>query len=66
MLQRSEVAAVRWLPFEAVRDMYATSHADIVPLSDFASYSRLFEECERVCAAAAPAAAAAAAPEAAR
>ena len=65
-LQRSEVAAVRWLPFETVREMYATSHEDIVPLSDFASYARLFSECERVCAAAAAAAATAAPAEAAR
>ena len=52
-LQRSEVAAVRWQPWHEVRELYASCHADIVPLSDTASYFRLFDECARVCAAAA-------------
>jgi isopentenyldiphosphate isomerase len=60
-LQRSEVAAVRWQHWREVRTMYETHHADIVPLSDFESYARLFDECERVCAAHAARSAAAAA-----
>jgi len=56
-LQRSEVAAVRWQHWREVKAMYETHHVDIVPLSDFDSYARLFDECERVCAAHAAAAA---------
>jgi len=62
MLQRSEVAAVRWLSWREARDLYAREDAQIVPLSDARSYFRLFDECERVCGASAAAAAAAAAP----
>ena len=51
-LQRSEVEAVRWVPFREVLAMYECDDEAIVPLGEdkLASYRRLFDECERVCA----------------
>ena len=50
-LQESEVSAVAYFPWTAVRDMYASGDPAIVPLSDWPSYERLFAVVEGRCAA---------------
>lgn len=42
LLQDSEVSAVEWAPVATVESMMRDGHAEMVPCSDFASYSRLF------------------------
>lgn len=62
-LQVEEVSAVKWLPVDRVKALYAENDPSIVPCSDMASYGRLFVEIERrtaALAAAAPSSSAAA------
>lgn len=46
-LQPEEVSAVRWLPVDRVKALYAENDPSIVPCSDLAAYGRLFIEIER-------------------
>jgi hypothetical protein len=56
-LQEEEVSAVVWVPWTEVRRLYTSGDPSIVPLSDWASYSRLFDTLEQRVAAAAAASA---------
>ena len=52
-LQASEVSAVQYFPWRAVREMYENTNgtSEIVPLSDWGSYSRLFDVVATRCSA---------------
>lgn len=48
-LQPSELSAVRYFTSEAVRAMYAGGDPEMVPLSNWESYSRLFDTVAKMC-----------------
>jgi isopentenyldiphosphate isomerase len=47
VLQADEVSDVVWLPWQQVERMYINGDPDIVPVSDWDSYKRVFDELRR-------------------